>query len=79
MTYKKLKTIISECCNDVIFNYNGLQSGIASEVRDGKPVFYAWHGESTKEYTSVDALMTDKFFSGRSALELIYLVDFTFA
>ena len=79
MTCKKLKSIISECCNDVIFEYNNLHSGITSEVHDGNPIFYAWHGESTKEYITVDEIMTDKFFSGRSVSELIYLVDLTFA
>lgn len=79
MTFKSLKNVISECCNDVIFTFNGLQSGVTSRVENSIPTFQSWHGDKTKEYTSVDELMLDKFFGGKSIMDLIGQVEFTFA
>lgn len=74
-----LKKIIMECCNDVLFVYDGKKSGITAEVQDSVPTFQAWHGSDTKDYSGVDDLMTDKFFSGKSVSDLIDVVDFAFA
>lgn len=75
----KLRNIILECCNDVLFVYNGKKSGITSEVHDSVPTFQVWHGSNIKEYSDVDALMSDKFFGGKSVNELLDAVTFTFA
>lgn len=79
MNRDELKNIIMECCNDVLFSYNRKQSGITSEVKDSVPTFQVWHGSDTKEYTSVDDLMEDKFFSGKSINDLFGETTFTFA
>lgn len=79
MTKAELKQIIRECCNDVLFTYNEKESGITSEVKDYVPTFHVWHGSETKDYTSLDDLMSDKFFSNRSIDDLIDDVEFTFA
>lgn len=76
MNKNNLKHIISECCNDIHFNYNGLDSGITSEIANYVPKFQAWHGEKTKEYKSVDDVINDKFYSGKSLIDLIGIVDF---
>jgi len=76
MTEGQLKAVIAGCYNDVIFLYNGKQSGITSEVENGVPTFQAWHGEATKEYESVDDVMNDPFYSGKSLTELLGEVDF---
>ena len=76
---KEIKRIISECCNDVIFTFNGKKSGITSEVHDSIPTFQAWHGSDTKEYDNIDDVMSDKFFSGKSINDLVNEVEFTFA
>lgn len=78
MKLDNLKQIISECCNDVIFVYNGLESGVTSEVHNSVPIFQVWHGTQVREYFSVDTLISDKFFSGKSIADLIGQVDFTF-
>lgn len=79
MNILELRNIILECCNDVLFVYNGLQSGVTSEVRDSIPTFQVWHGSDMKEYSDVDHLLLDKFFSGKSLLELINKIEFEFA
>jgi len=79
MTKAELKQVIRECCNDVLFTYNRKESGITSEVKDYVPTFHAWHGSETKDYTSLDDLMSDKFFSNKSIDDLIGDVEFTFA
>ena len=79
MEKDELKNIILECCNDVLFVYNGKKSGVTSEVQDYIPTFQVWHGLDVKEYSDVDALMSDKFYSGKSIDDLLNTVVFTFA
>jgi len=79
MNRAELKEIISECCNDVLFVHNGKQSGITSEVKDSVPTFQVWHGSETKEYSEIDNLLSDKFYSGKSIDDLIGKTEFTFA
>ena len=79
MSEDKLLKIISECCNDVLFTYNGKASGVTATVTNYKPTFQAWHGDDVKEYSNVDDVMKDKFYSGKSINDLIDKVNFTFA
>ena len=79
MTVQKLKNIISDCCNDVLFTYNGKQSGVTSEVHDSIPTFQIWYGSETKEYDNVDDVIYDKFFDGKSIKDLLDSIEFTFA
>lgn len=78
MSKKEIKQIISECCNDVVFTYNGIKSGVTSEVKDSIPIFQAWHGLEIKEYSNIDDVMNDKFYSGKSIADLIDKVTFSF-
>lgn len=78
MSKSELASIIADCCNDVVFDYNGKKSGITSEVKDHVPTFQAWHGEDTREYDNVDEVMNDKFYSGKSINDLLNDVEFTF-
>lgn len=78
MSKTELKNIISECCNDVLFSYNGMASGITSTVSNYKPTFQVWHGDKTKEYSDVDDVMEDSFYSGKSINDLIDKINFTF-
>ena len=79
MKKQELKNIIADCCNDVIFTYNGKKSGVTSEVHDSIPTFQVWHGSETKEYSNADDVMNDKFYSGKSLNELSDEIEFTFA
>lgn len=79
MSTAELTQLISECCNDVLFTYKQKKSGITSEVKNYVPVFQAWHGTATKEYSTIEELMSDKFYSGKSLEELMKEIEFTFA
>ena len=79
MKIADLKKVISDCCNDVIFEFNGKQSGITSEVKDYVPTFQAWHGSETKEYSNIDDVLKDKFYSGKSIIDLIDTVKISLA
>ena len=79
MTQQKLKNIIADCCNDVIFTYNSKKSGITAEVHNSIPTFQVWHGSETKEYDNVDDVMNDKFYSGKSINDLVNDIEFMFA
>lgn len=70
MTIMDLRQIINECSCDIIFTINGKESGIVSEVHNYIPTFRAWCEDNIKEYNSVDTLMNDKFFDGKSLIQL---------
>ena len=71
MNLKDLKNIISSCLNDLVFEYNGKQCGVTSEVYDYIPTFQAWCGDSIKEYSNVEDVLNDKFYDGKSLTELV--------
>ena len=70
-----VKRIIVDCCNDIVFFYNGMDSGVTSEVINYTPSFQAWHGDNTKVYGSIDDVMNDKFYSGKSLNDLVENID----
>nr|WP_288829702.1 hypothetical protein [uncultured Clostridium sp.] len=70
-----VKRIIADCCNDIVFSYNGMDSGVTSEVKNYIPSFQAWHGDNTKVYGSIDDVMNDKFYSGKSLNDLVENID----
>ncbi|MBN2954441.1 MAG: hypothetical protein JTJ23_12830 [Fusicatenibacter saccharivorans] len=78
MTRGELENIVADCCNDIIFTYNGKPSGVTSTVYNYIPTYQAWHGETVKEYNSVEDVMNDKFYSGKSINDLFDEVSFTF-
>lgn len=80
MSHKSdLQSIISECCSEVLFTYNGKRAGVTSIVNNYIPLFQAWYGQDTKEYSTVDALMSDPFFDGKTLAELAEVVEFSYA
>ncbi len=62
--------VLNDCCNDITFKYNGKNSGIMPEVADFKKTYHMWYGDRDKKYSSVDILMSDPFFDGRSLKEI---------
>lgn len=79
MTIDYIKDIIAGCCNDVWFAYNGKPSGVTSEVEDSIPTFQVWHGDDIKYYSTVEEVVTDKFYSGKSIEDLVGVVEFDFS
>lgn len=75
MKKDELKQIIFDCCNDIVFSYNNMPSGVTSEVENSIPTFQAWHGEEIREYSSIDDVMNDPFYSGKSLNDLAEKID----
>ena len=78
MTIEKLRKVISEACNDVTFVYNGKRSGVTVTVQNYVATYQVWHGDDTKEYKGIDTLLNDKFYSGKSIVDLVGHVNFKF-
>lgn len=73
-----IRDAIEKCSSDLVFTYNGLPSGVTSKVSRSIPTFQAWHGDDYKYYASVDEVMLDKFYSGRSLTEIADEIDYWF-
>lgn len=71
MNIVELTNIIENCVNDIVFQYNGKQCGVTSEVHNYVPTFQVWYGENTKEYSHVEDVITDKFYNDKSLAELL--------
>lgn len=76
MTRSELEKTISDCCNDVSFTYNGVPSGVTSEVHDYIPTFHAWYGEKIRAYNNIEDVMSDEFYGGKSLNDLVGIVEF---
>lgn len=79
MKIEKLKTVISSCVNDVLFDYNRQKCGITSTVKNYIPTFTVWYGDKHREYSSIDALFNDNFFDNKSLNDIAVEIDFSFA
>ncbi|MGI3099838.1 hypothetical protein FHL06_01180 [Lactobacillus halodurans] len=78
MNIEQLKfKIIDEMCG-YTFTYKGEPCGMEPIVESGVFTFGAWSGDKNKDYTDIDELMTDKFYSGKSLTELIDTVELDF-
>ena len=78
ITIKYLKDAF-ETGNHIYFNYKGKQSGVEPNVENSVFTYEMWYGEKWKEYDSFEKMITDKFFDGKSIVDLIKeKVDFRF-
>ncbi len=76
MKQNELKQIISECCNDITFEYNGKAAGITSTVENYIPTFQVWYGNEIKEYKTVEDVMSDPFYDGKSLNDISSYVEY---
>lgn len=77
MTVDVLTNTIQSCLNDVVFIYNGKQSGITSSVNNYQSTFQVWYGDQTKNYDKIDDVLNDKFYGGKSLIDLLDMTEFT--
>ena len=70
MNSVEIKQILSECCNDLLFVYKGKKAIITSTVENYVPTYEVFYGENERQYANVDAVMSDKFYDGKSIIEL---------
>lgn len=79
MTVKELKHCIVNNANDLYFMYNGKNCGIEQTVRESVAIYEIWCGKETKQHQSLNELLSDKFFDGKSISELLDIVEISFA
>ncbi|CAJ1185097.1 hypothetical protein CP1MG86_MNBNLCLN_00764 [Companilactobacillus paralimentarius] len=78
MNIEQLKFKILDDGSGYTFTYDGKPCGMETEVENSVFTFDAWSGDKNKDYTDIDELMTDKFYSGKSITELIDTVELDF-
>lgn len=78
MSIDQLKfKIIDEMCG-YTFTYKGEPCGMEPTVENGVFTFDAWYDDRNKNLYSIDDLMTDKFFGGKSMAQLIDDIELDF-
>ncbi len=83
MTLDYIRKAIDEF-NDVYFQYHGKNAGIECHAKDGIITYNMWFGKDYdfKEKTfgdDLDAVFNEKFFDGKSLVDLIDVVEVDFA
>ena len=63
-------TCIAVNGSDLWFEINGKKAGVSSTAANSIVTFQAWCGKKIKEYTTVDEVLHDPFFDGKSLAEL---------
>ena len=62
--------------NDVKFKIKDTPCGVAVEVYDRIPTYQSWCGRKNKEYKSLDELIKDHFFCGKSLEEISETIEY---
>ncbi len=70
MTIRYLKDAVKEG-NDFYFHYKGENAGVESAVKDSVVKYEAWYGEEIRQYDDFDDVLNDRFYCGKSILELL--------
>lgn len=68
MKVEQIKDRINELCSVVTFDYNEKSCGVDPFSNDN---FDMWYGKKTQNVKSIDEVMNDKFFDGKSLTEII--------
>lgn len=67
MTSKELYEYINSLAGDIDFEYNGIRGAICPFSRTDISISF---GEKEHTHTSIDDVMSDKFFGGKSLNEI---------
>lgn len=67
MTIAEVKDYLAALTSHVTFEYNGFNCGVDPYT---KTKFEMWYGQKDATMTSIEAVMTTKFFDGKSLEEI---------
>ncbi len=67
MKSDKIKSRISEIASHFTFEYRGKKAGVDPFSKND---FDMWFGDNDKKATSIEEVMNDKFFDGKSLTEI---------
>ncbi len=73
-----IKRGLQELNGDLIFNYNGKESGVTFEILNYIPTYQVWYGDKVKYYKDLNKLLNDKFYDGMSIKDFANDVEFEF-
>lgn len=71
MTIGKLKQLVVDEANDFYFSYKNMRAGIENTFTNGRIIYNVWWGDKEKQYSSFYDVVTDKFYDGKSIMELL--------
>lgn len=60
------------------FEYKGKTCGVESETKNYITTYCMWYGKASKDYNGVNDLLYDKFFDGRSLIEILPEIEVWF-
>ena len=78
MTLEEFVAILSDEYATAEFEYNGKRCGIEPATSDSNTTYAMWYGETWKDYSDIDDLLSDDFFDGRSLRDIFDSVDVQF-
>ena len=71
MTMGKLKQLVVDEANDFYFSHKNVRAGIENTITNGRIIYDVWWGNKEKQYLSFDDVVNDKFYDGKSIMELL--------
>lgn len=71
MTIDKLKDAVIGCGNSLYFTYHGEAAGIEPTVKNSVFSYEMWHGTKYRSANDFDEMVNDKFFDGKSLLDIM--------
>lgn len=66
-----MKQLVADEANDFYFSYKNVRAGIENTITNGRIIYNVWWGDKEKQYSSFDDVVTDKFYDGKSIMELL--------
>lgn len=78
MTLEEFVAILSDEYATAEFEYNGKRCGIEPETSDSNTTYAMWYGETWKDYSDIDDLLSDDFFDGESLQDIFPSIDVWF-
>ena len=75
MSVDEIKNAMINDGNDIYFVHNGRESGVSTTVMNSVFIFHAWFGAVTKDFKGFDEMIHDRFFGGKSIVDLVNTVD----
>lgn len=71
MTIGKLTQLVVDEANDFYFSYKNVRAGIENTITNGRIIYNVWWRNKEKQYLSFDDVVNDKFYDGKSIMELL--------
>lgn len=78
MTIKEFLHNLVDSYGTAEFTYKGKKCGVEPETKNSITTYCMWYDKEWKDFETVDDLMKDKFFDGKSLTDILPEVDVWF-